>query len=153
MHDESAAFRFKLAGELSRHTARDLEQARQTAASIIGRRSLIVDLSGLTSLDATGGNLLEEWHALGAQLTVVSAEAQARIRLMAGVPVTLLGTGRGASQWLPRRMAALCLAALLVLLLASAVAAASRQSGVGMSTIATTWGPRRGRLSSAVRML
>jgi len=138
MHDGSAAFRFKLAGDLSQDTAQDLEQARKTAASIIGRRSLVVDLTHLISLDAAGRKLLEEWHALGAELTVVSSEAQARIRSMAGVPVTLLGTGRGASGWLPSRMAGLWLSALVaLLLLAGAFRAASRQPGAGMSAIAT----------------
>ena len=33
---------------------------------MIGQRSLIVDLTHLTGLDAAGRNLLAEWHALGA---------------------------------------------------------------------------------------
>src|SRR5260370_11819988 len=117
MHDGSAAFRFDLAGDLCQHTAQDLEQARLTAASVIGQRSLIVDLTGLTSLDAAGSKLLEEWHALGAQLTVISSEARARIQSMTGVPITLRGTRPGASKWVPSPTAALWLAAFLLLLL------------------------------------
>ena len=130
MHDESAAFRFELAGDLSQDTARDLEQARQTASSVIGGRCLIVDITHLTSIDAGGRELLAEWHALGAQPTVKSREAQTRIQLMVSVPVTLLGTGPRASKWLPSRTAALWLAVLLALiLLASATAAASQRNG------------------------
>src|SRR6266853_387307 len=86
MHDGSAAFRFQLAGELSGKSTGDLEQARQTAASIIGRRRLVVDLSGLTSIDAAGRKLLKEWQVLGAQMIVIAAKEEARIQLMAGIP-------------------------------------------------------------------
>ncbi len=106
MHDESEALRFELAGDLSHDTAPDLEQARQTASSIIGRRPLIVDLTDLTSIDAAGRELLEQWHTLGAQLTVVSSEAKARFQL-AGAPISIVGSGPRASKWLPFRAATL----------------------------------------------
>jgi ABC-type transporter Mla MlaB component len=128
MHDGSAAFRFQLAGDLSQDTVQDLEQARQTASSVIGRRCLTVDLTDLINIDAAGRDLLKEWHALGAQLTVMSSEGQARIQLMTGVPITVVGTKPEASRWLPSRAAALLLAALLVLLLAATAASDLRQS-------------------------
>jgi len=125
MHDASAAFRFQLSGDLSRERTQDLEQARQTASSVIGRRRLIVDLSGLASIDAAGRKLLKEWQVLGAQMTVSSAKEQGRIQLMSGVAVAVAGTKPGASRWLPPQAAALLLAALLALLFAAnAVAAA-----------------------------
>jgi ABC-type transporter Mla MlaB component len=129
MHDGSAAFRFRLVGDLSRDTMQDLEQARQTASSIIGRRCLIADLTGLTSIDSAGGELLKEWHAIGAQLTVNSSEARARLQLMTGVPIAVAGTRQEPSKWLPSRVAALWLAALLALILAAtAVAGSSREN-------------------------
>jgi ABC-type transporter Mla MlaB component len=129
MHDASAEFRFRLAGDLSRETTQDLEQARQTASSVLGLRCLVVDLTGLISIDAAGRELLKDWQAIGAQMTVISTEEQARIQLMTGVPVTVVGTKAGASKWLPPQAAALLLAALLALLLAAtAVAAHSTQS-------------------------
>jgi ABC-type transporter Mla MlaB component len=125
IHDASAAFRFQLAGNLSRNGTRELEQARQTAASIIGLRCLVVDLTGLTSIDAAGRELLIEWQALGAQMTVISAKEQTRIQVMTGVPVTVAGTKPEASKWLPPQAAALLLAVLLALLLAATAAAAA----------------------------
>ena len=125
IHDASAAFRFQLAGNLSRNGTRELEQARQTAASIIGLRSLVVELTGLTGIDAAGRELLIEWQALGAQMTVISAKEQARIQVMTGVPVTVAGTKPEASRWLPPQAAALLLAALLALLLAASAAASA----------------------------
>jgi len=49
MHDGSAAFSFELAGRLSDEGARELQQTWQTASSMIGNRSLIVDLSYVTA--------------------------------------------------------------------------------------------------------
>jgi len=136
MHDGSAAFRFQLAGDLSQEAVLDLEQARQTASSIIGRRNLIVDLTGLTSIDAAGRELLKDWHALGAQLTALSSDGQARIQLMTAVPITVAGNRPEGSKWLPSRAAALWLAALLVLLLAAtAVAGSSRQNAAGSPSV------------------
>jgi len=123
MHDGSDGFRFRLAGELSEQTAGDLEQARRTAASIIGQRSLSVDLTGLTGLDVAGRKLLKEWSALGAQLTVVSLGARARIQMMTALPVTLVGSSPRASTWFPSRAAGLCLAALLALVLLATLGA------------------------------
>ena len=114
MHDGSAAFRFQLTGDLSRDTVQDLEQARQTASSVIGQRHLIVDLTDLTGIDAAGRELLETWHLLGAQLTVCSSQGQVRIQSMTVLPITLVETSTGGSKWLPTRAAALWLAALLI---------------------------------------
>ncbi len=136
LHDGPDAFRLQLAGSLSRDTAGEVEQARQTAASVIGQRSLIVDLTGLTEVDATGSKLLEEWHALGARLTVISREALARIRSLTGVPITLhVGQPQG-SKWLPSRTAALWLAALLLLLWLAPAIVTSRQVSAEMLAFA-----------------
>ena len=129
MHDESTAFRFQLAGDLSQDSTYDLEQARQTASSIFGERCLIVDLTGITSVDGAGRELLDKWHGLGARIVVSSLEQKARIKSMIGVPITVVGTKPEASKWLRSRVAALCLAALFALLLsATAVAASCGQS-------------------------
>ncbi len=48
MHDGPHALSFELAGELSDNAARELEQAWRAASSVIGNRSLIVDLSYVT---------------------------------------------------------------------------------------------------------
>jgi anti-anti-sigma regulatory factor len=126
MHDESAAFRFQLAGDLSQDNTGDLEQARQTASSTFGGRSLIVDVTGVTSIDAAGRELLDAWHKLGARLVVNSAKAKRRIQLMTTVPIAVVRKGTEASKWLSFRAANLWVAALLALV--TAIAARSAQS-------------------------
>jgi ABC-type transporter Mla MlaB component len=76
IHDQSDSLRFQLAGDLTQETTRDLEQARQTAWSVIGGRSLIVDVTNVKSADEGGREFLEQWHATGAQFIVKSADAQ-----------------------------------------------------------------------------
>ena len=70
MHDGSAAFSFELAGRLSDEGARELQQTWQTASSMIGDRSLIVDLSYISGIDGAGQKLLRGWHEQGAQFVV-----------------------------------------------------------------------------------
>ena len=130
MHDEVAAFRFQLAGDLSQGSTHDLEQARQTASSVFGGRCLIVDLTGITSVDTAGRELLDKWHELGARMVVISLEAKPRIQSITNVPITVVGKKPEASKWLPSRAATLWLAALLVLLLlATVIAASAGQNG------------------------
>ena len=54
MHDGSTAFSFELAGRLSDEGVRELQQTWRTGSSMIGERSLIVDLSYVTGVDAAG---------------------------------------------------------------------------------------------------
>jgi ABC-type transporter Mla MlaB component len=125
MHDKFAAFRFQLAGDLSQETTSDLDQARQTASSVLGGRSLIVDLTSINSIDAAGRELLDKWHGLGAQFVVSVSKAKPRIQSMTDVPITFLRTNSGASKRLPVRTAILWLAALFVLLFVATFIAAS----------------------------
>ena len=123
MHDEFAAFRFQLTGDLSQDSTPDLEQARQTASSIFGGRCLIVDLTNITSVDDAGRELLEKWHELGARMVVISSEQKVRIQSMTKVPITVVGMKPEAFNGLPFRAATPWLAALFVLLLlATAIA-------------------------------
>jgi len=79
MHDESAAFRFQLAGDLSQESVLDLNQARETASSILRERHVIVDLTGISRIDAAGRELLDKWSKSDARLTVTTSEAKARL--------------------------------------------------------------------------
>jgi len=115
MHDEPPAFRFVLRGDLSLETARDLEQARVTASSVLAARPLIFDVTAVTSIDPGGRQLLGSWHMLGAQLTVSSPAGLTRLRSISEVPVTVRSTGGRTPNWLPPRAVALWLAALLAL--------------------------------------
>jgi ABC-type transporter Mla MlaB component len=131
MHDESTRFRFDLIGDLSKDTAQDLEQACQTASSVFNGRCLVVDLTRVTSVDHAGRQLLEEWHARGAQLVAASPGSKRRIQSMTTMPITLASAEPESSQWL-RRTATLGLAGLwAALMLATAVAAVARQDGGG----------------------
>jgi ABC-type transporter Mla MlaB component len=103
LHDESGAFRFQLAGDLSQDGVPDLDQARQTASSVFGGRRWIVDVTGINSIDAAGSELLDKWYGLGAQLLVTAAEAKARIQPLTNAPITFLGTNSGAGRWLRAR--------------------------------------------------
>jgi anti-anti-sigma regulatory factor len=89
IHDEVAAFRLQLAGDLSRQAAADLDQVRRTAFSVLGGRPLVVDLTGIESIDAEGCDLLDRWHTLGAHFVVTARKAVARIRSMTGVPLRI----------------------------------------------------------------
>jgi hypothetical protein len=90
MHDGPDAFRFELTGRLSEDAARDLERAWRTAASTIGKRRVIIDLSGLTGISRDGHELLDRWAGEGAQLAVVNHRAATRLQPMIDRPVTVL---------------------------------------------------------------
>ncbi len=123
MHDEAAAFRFQLAGDLSRDTTADLDQARETASSVIGGRPLIVDMTGIKSIDTAGCQLLEKWNTLGAQFVGTTRLAKMRIQSMTDVPFCLVGKNPDRSEWLPGRLVAWLLAAVFVFSLLAAVLA------------------------------
>ena len=123
MHDGAAAFRLELSGDLSRDGIEDLEQAWGTASSMLGERRLVIDLSYVTGVDATGRELLNRWHSQGARLVTVSAETQARVESLTELPVTLVETSPRVFTWLPVRTSPLWLAPLLALLLPATVGA------------------------------
>jgi hypothetical protein len=107
MHDGTTAFSFELAGRLSKDGARELQQSWRTASSTIEGRSLIVDLSYVTSIDVAGRHLLRRWHDRGAQFVAKSPEAKALIRSITGQSVgDLVATARHPT-WLPVPGAAL----------------------------------------------
>lgn len=103
MHDGAAAFSFELAGKLSDDGARELQQIWRTASSVIGDRSLIVDLSYVTGIDLAGQKLLRGWHDSGAQLVAKLPAARALIRSITGQPASQLSATARHSTWLPFR--------------------------------------------------
>lgn len=86
MHDGPAAFRFELAGILSDAAAGELEQAWQTAASVIGDRQLIVDISFLRGAGERGSALLLGWYRAGARLIANSSPSQVLAAEILGGP-------------------------------------------------------------------
>ena len=101
MHDGLAAFSFELAGRLSDEGARELHENWRTASSMIGDRSLIVDLSYVTGVDAAGQKLLRRWHDQGAQLVAKSLEARVLIQSITGQAAGELSATARHSTWLP----------------------------------------------------
>jgi len=123
IHDEAAVFRFQLAGDLSKDSITELDQARETTSSIFGGRPVIVDLTGVASVDTAGRQLIEKWHGLGAQFVVTTHQAKVRIQSLTGVPFRLIERNRDRSKWLPGRLWRWMLAAMLVFPSAAAVKA------------------------------
>ena len=103
MHDGAAAFSFELAGRLSDDSARELQQTWRTASSVIGDRSLIVDLSYVTGIDVAAQKLLRGWHDGGARLVAKSAQARALVQSITGKPSGELSAAARHSTWLPFR--------------------------------------------------
>ena len=101
MHEGTTAFSFELAGRLSDDGARELQQAWLTASSVIGDRSLIVDLSYVTGIDATGKELLRGWHDRGAQFVADSPAVRALVQSITGQPFGDLSVTARHSTWLP----------------------------------------------------
>src|SRR5258706_12691201 len=90
LHDGSGVFRIQLAGHLSQGGARALERAWSTASSVTDGKGLIVDLSQVTSIDASGCELLDKCRTKRARLAVNSSQAQQPTQPMTGVDLTLL---------------------------------------------------------------
>jgi anti-anti-sigma regulatory factor len=104
LHDESAAFRVRLVGDLCKESTADVELACHTAFSVLRGRPWIVDLTSLESIDETGEALLDKWQELGAQLVVTTREARARLHEMTGVEHHLEEHSKR-PKWLPARAA------------------------------------------------
>jgi hypothetical protein len=104
MHDGSSAFRFELAGDLTSEGAHRLERDWYTASSVIGHRSLIVDMTFVTSADEEGRALLARWHADGARLIAKSKGSRELAEAIVGEPLLEFAAKAGSEQtWLPFR--------------------------------------------------
>jgi ABC-type transporter Mla MlaB component len=77
IHDESDGLRFELAGSLSKGGAQSVYQAWQTALSILGDRTTIIDISFVSDADAYGSALLALWHRNGARIIAASPQSRA----------------------------------------------------------------------------
>jgi len=106
MHDGPSAFRFELSGDLNDEGALRLDQDWRTACSVIGGRSLIVDMTFVTSVGERGRALLARWHAGGAQLIAKSRVSRDLAESIAGEPLPDLvpaGNAFANGTWLPFR--------------------------------------------------
>ncbi len=104
MHDGPSAFRFELSGELNNEAASDLDQAWRTASSMIGERSLVVDMTFITGAEREGRSLLARWYAEGAQLIARSKVSRALAEAIIGAPLPQVASANSPGAvwtWLP----------------------------------------------------
>ena len=85
LHDSAATFRFVLRGELIGDHVAGLRHAWTTAQSILGTKELVVDLSGITSADAAGFEMLSAMRHSGARL-IGASPTSAEFLTSLGVP-------------------------------------------------------------------
>ena len=87
LHDDPSAFRIELAGPLSASNAAELERCWRTGSSTLGKRTFVVNLDSVTSVDDDGRRLLVRWRQLGAKLVGESAGARSVIESIGETPL------------------------------------------------------------------
>jgi hypothetical protein len=87
VHSEPNVFRLELAGSLSGWGVQSVYQAWQTALSIIGDRTLVIDITFVSEADQRGRDLLLLWHQNGARIIAASSGSQALIQPIMGKPI------------------------------------------------------------------
>ena len=104
MHDGPSAVSFELAGPLSDQAARELDRARLSASSIVGGRSIIVDLSYVSQIGEGARRMLRSWYDAGAQLVARRPQSEAIAKSIVGnAPLRLASAIRNAT-WRPVRL-------------------------------------------------
>ena len=102
MHDGPAAFRFELAGDLDANDAARLEQDWFTASSIVGNRTLIIDMSFVTRIDEAVRSLFRRWYTGGAEFAANSKRSRELVELITERPFTQERTHAPTYQsWFP----------------------------------------------------
>jgi len=69
LHDNSNGFRLCLFGDLNQPAAAELERCWKAALSIVDGRRILIDGTGLTSIQADGMQLLGRMALAGVQVT------------------------------------------------------------------------------------
>jgi hypothetical protein len=152
MHDGPTAFRFELAGHLSREGACRLDQDWCTASSTLGERRLIVDMTFVTGVDEQARALLSRWHQDGARLIANSATSRALAESILGdvipePPKNTLFARTSDQTWLPFHSSFLGRAATLFFLAAIVFPAEAFAARLKSETV-IAWNDSVGRPSS-----
>jgi hypothetical protein len=87
IYDETEWFRFHIEGNLSDAQARDMDQARRTAASVLGRRGWVLTLDNVSRIEAQGRALLRRWSREGVRIVTTSPLLRTIVRSIVGQPV------------------------------------------------------------------
>jgi hypothetical protein len=99
-HDSATMFQFVLRGGLIGDQVQDLEHAWNTAQSILAGKELVVDISGITSANRPGLELLSRMRESGARLTAVLPPESGEFLRSLGVRVAAPRARRGgSSKW------------------------------------------------------
>jgi hypothetical protein len=101
LHDTPQALRLQVVGALTAAAAAELEQSFLTAASILGLRPVIVDLSSATSIADSARVVLQRLAARGARLLTAGGAVEAAAAQLAARPPVALPS---APLPLPRRL-------------------------------------------------
>jgi anti-anti-sigma regulatory factor len=84
LHDGSQSLTFQLAGKLADPGAAELAQSWTTAASILNGKQLVVDLTKVTEIDASGEHVLDLLGKRGARFITASPPSDALARKISG---------------------------------------------------------------------
>ena len=99
IHDRTESFRVEIKGQLCRGNAPSIAEAVRTAEPTIAGRAVVVDIEGLTGIDAFGRSLLRDWHDAGVQITATSHSARLLVRSVTGEPPFLGGGATALKKW------------------------------------------------------
>jgi ABC-type transporter Mla MlaB component len=99
-HDSAMMFRFVLRGELTSSGVQELEDAWNTARSILGTKALEVEISGVTTADAGGVQLLSRMRETGARLNAALPPESAEFIRSMGIPMA--APVRSCGAWILR---------------------------------------------------
>jgi hypothetical protein len=141
MHDGPTAFRFELSGNLNRTGAYQLDQAWRTAASVIGDRRLIVDLTFVTDADEHGRRLIRRWHQEGAWVIANTKASRCLAESMLGEPLPEAPMTAGAvaasnGTWFPFHTSFLVRAVALLLFAAGVFPVEADAAALQQETVA-----------------
>lgn len=89
LHDEAAALRIEIAGDLTGAAARSVEQALRTAKSTLGGRPIVVGLTAVAEADDDGRGLLLTWHRGGARIIARSMDSRTLAESILGASVPM----------------------------------------------------------------
>lgn len=96
LHDEASVMRFKVQGALVGSCVTELESSCRTAASVLRGKTLVLDLTGVTSIDEAGRELLARMQREGPQLITES-------RVGGSIPTGVSGRQAANTQTRPSR--------------------------------------------------
>jgi hypothetical protein len=88
MHEGPTAFRFELAGDLDATDAASLAQDWHTASSLVGKRTLIIDVTFVTEIDEAVRTLFGRWYAGGAKFAAGSKRSRELVESVTERPFT-----------------------------------------------------------------